>query len=557
MELYSNQIHCFDEIDLLTVDYIVNKNEKPIFNNLENIGYVFYGPLVFYFMVWLMNNLYQKEVDKIFFNSREGYFLLKLYNLMKTLTDSNDLPEGIYFKTSRRMATVPAIFNENDIYETLKLKGNKLSKVHRFEGTFKRLLYDRYGIKVGDVGNYGINLLYRLDTRKEQDFDRACEWLKKGYKQEIISNAIEERRNYLSYIDSICKKDDKIAMVDHGIHGTSQAYLEKIMNRKLIGNYFCITKNPNTYGLENVDSFYDYDTGHYKNFVTYFEAIFTAPEGTYIKCDKNGKFVNDKKWSNQLIFDKKISVFNGIKLFILDMIGDLLTVKGLKLNNKLPDFIFTLLESPDIIIENNIKKTFYFDNQYVTGKELLINKKAYPTMIGNGVSGVVVKLTDKYVVKLPQKYSNYTEENIRNEFKVAKFLYKNGVSVSKPKRVDQVDVRGKSELGFIMEYVKGHKDYIQKNDVDKFNFNEEDTKKAHGLAFDEFKKVIKLGVKFRFVGSEGVDNVHKLFEQIDWIYTDDEKVKLIDFVDYIHPEDLKNYKLIKDSYVFIPYEERN
>ena len=34
-------------------------------------------------MVWFMNNLYQKEVDKIFFNSREGYFLLKLYNLMR------------------------------------------------------------------------------------------------------------------------------------------------------------------------------------------------------------------------------------------------------------------------------------------------------------------------------------------------------------------------------------------------------------------------------------------------------------------------------------------
>ena len=45
MELYGNQIHCFDEIDRLTVDFILRKNEKPVFNKLENIGYVFYGPL--------------------------------------------------------------------------------------------------------------------------------------------------------------------------------------------------------------------------------------------------------------------------------------------------------------------------------------------------------------------------------------------------------------------------------------------------------------------------------------------------------------------------------
>jgi hypothetical protein len=230
--------------------------------------------------------------------------------------------------------------------------------------------------------------------------------------------------------------------------------------------------------------------------------------------------------------------------------GDLLTVKGLKLNNKLPDFIFTLLESPDIIIEDNIRKAFYFDNQYVTGKEKLLFPQKR-VLVGNGVSGDVFKLTDKYVVKLPQKHGNYTEEKMRHEFKVAKLLYENGVSVPKPFGVDYVDVRGKSELGFIMEYIRGHKDYIQINDIDKFNFNEEDTKKAFGLAFDEFKKVIKLGVKFRFRGSEGVDNVHKLFEQIDWIYTDDEKVKLIDFVDYIHPKDLKNYKLIRDTYVEI------
>jgi hypothetical protein len=369
MKLYGNKIHCFDEIDLLTVDYIVNKNEKPIFNNLENIGYVFYGPLFFYFMVWFMNNLYQKEVDKIFFNSREGYFLLKLYNLMKTITDSNDLPEGIYFKTSRRMSTVSAIFNENDIYKFLEMKNGTGFPIHRFYGTLEKLLFNRFGITPdGDDDN--------LD--KVIDTTRGTNEIRKyleRYKNKIIQNAKVERNNYLVYLNSICKEDDNVVMVDHGIYGTAQSCLEKIMNRKFIGNYMCINKNSNPNNLSNIDSFYNYDTNHFKNFIIFVESIFTAPEGTYIKCDENGKFINDKEWSNQLIFDKKISVFNGIKLFIFDMMGDLLTVKGLKLNNRLPDFIFTLLESPDIVIEDSIRKTFYHDNQFVYGGEKVIGKK--------------------------------------------------------------------------------------------------------------------------------------------------------------------------------------
>ena len=92
MELYGNQIHCFDEIDRLTVDFILSKNEKPVFNKLENIGYVFYGPLIFYFMVWMINNLYKNKADKVFFNTREGYFLLKSYEFVKTIIGSENLP---------------------------------------------------------------------------------------------------------------------------------------------------------------------------------------------------------------------------------------------------------------------------------------------------------------------------------------------------------------------------------------------------------------------------------------------------------------------------------
>ena len=354
MELYGNQIHCADEIDKLTVDFILRKNEKPVFNKLENLGYVFYGPLIFYFMVWLINNLYKNKADKIFFNSREGYFLLKSYEFVKAIIGSENLPEGIYFKTSRRMATVPALFNEEDIYESLKLRGPL--GVHRFNGTFEQLLNNRFGVEIDDSDE---NRNKHINTRNGLAVAHRC---LERYKDKILQNSKEERKNYLSYINSISEKDDKIVMVD-------QTCIEKITNRKFIGNYLCVNKNSNPYDLDNIDSFYDYDMGYFKYLIAFMESTFTAPEGMYVKCDENGGFVNDRVWSNQAVFHKKIKLFNGVKSFILDMLYEILSVKGLKLNNKLPDFIFMLIESPKVDIEDNIRKLFYLDNQFVTEGE--------------------------------------------------------------------------------------------------------------------------------------------------------------------------------------------
>ena len=322
MELYGNQIHCFDEIDRLTVDFILSKNEKPVFNKLENIGYVFYGPLIFYFMVWMINNLYKNKADKVFFNTREGYFLLKSYEFVKTIIGSENLPEGIYFKTSRRMATVPAIFNEEDIYESIKLKGPLGVGIHRFNGTFEQLLNNRFGVKIDDSDK---NKNKHIDTTHGLAEAHNC---LKRYIDKILKNSSEERKNYL-----------------------------------------CVNKNSNPYEFDDIDSFYDYDLGYLKYMIAFMESTFTAPEGMYVKCDGKGGFINDRIWSNQAVFQKKIQIFNGVKSFILDMLYEILSVKGLKLNNKLPDFIFMLIESPKVVIEDNIRKIFYLDNQFVTEGE--------------------------------------------------------------------------------------------------------------------------------------------------------------------------------------------
>ncbi len=81
------------------------KLENP--NSFEELGYIFFGPLLFNFFIWLKSEIESDEL--ILFNSREGYFLKEIYEIFKT---KYDLPDGVYFKTSRKISTIASIFDE-------------------------------------------------------------------------------------------------------------------------------------------------------------------------------------------------------------------------------------------------------------------------------------------------------------------------------------------------------------------------------------------------------------------------------------------------------------
>ncbi len=57
-----------------------NKNWKNP-NSFEEFGYIYFGPLLFNFFIWLKFEL--EDCDKILFNSREGFFLKRVYELFQ------------------------------------------------------------------------------------------------------------------------------------------------------------------------------------------------------------------------------------------------------------------------------------------------------------------------------------------------------------------------------------------------------------------------------------------------------------------------------------------
>ena len=130
-----------NKIDYNTDLLLKNKDWKNP-QSLEELGYIYFGPLIFNYFVWLKSEI--GDSDKILFNSREGFFLQQIYELFK---DKFDLPESVYFKTSRRLSA--SFFNEKDIYDTFTL--------HRYSGKLSNLLKHRFGIELNGREDEYIN----------------------------------------------------------------------------------------------------------------------------------------------------------------------------------------------------------------------------------------------------------------------------------------------------------------------------------------------------------------------------------------------------------------
>ena len=126
-------------------------------------------------------------------------------NIWNEVAKENDLPEGIYFKTSRRMATVPALFNEEDIYESIKLKGLLGVGVHRFNGTFEHYqdfktikdVINNIAFSDKDTYLYNNNIYNRKITVSEANIIlnniKECIWNEKTKKMILIANQLKLR----------------------------------------------------------------------------------------------------------------------------------------------------------------------------------------------------------------------------------------------------------------------------------------------------------------------------------------------------------------------------
>jgi len=132
-------------------------------------------------------------------------------------------------------------------------------------------------------------------------------------------------------------------------------------------------------------------------------------------------------------------------------------------------------------------------------------KYLLPYEIGRGAEGIVYKISDKYVAKVPRICYPDSKKNLRKEFEIAKVLFENGVSVPEPEGIFKIRNLGLTSViipseAFIMEYIKGKtgseffRDYSSFRMVNP-NFIESPSFAGYNEEYNHIKKLYEEEIK--------------------------------------------------------------
>jgi hypothetical protein len=310
---------------------LLDKRDLQNPNSFEELGYIFFGPLLFNFFIWLKSEIETDEL--ILFNSREGYFLKEIYEIFK---NKYNLPEGVYFKTSRKLSTIVSMFDDTDVYKTFES--------HRYSGKISNLLNDRFGVNCNE--NYDVDSLKEIPNLDK-------------YIDDILNNAERVRNDYHKYIKKIIGNKTKVVMIDSGYQGTTQYNIQKAYGLQLKGRYINYKGNKN---LSDVRGLYDFYKTNFQKNIIFFESIFTDKVGSYINIIGD-TFINEKIDLNNQYFKEKTEIINGIKKFIIDILQT--NFDETNVSYEYSDFIFNLMCSKDYIKNEKLFDIFFHDNYYV------------------------------------------------------------------------------------------------------------------------------------------------------------------------------------------------
>lgn len=226
-----------------------------------------FAPVIFKYMIWLVQRLQEDSIEQILFPSRDGYLLKKIYDLIQKNYTDGELPESIYFYTSRRAALVAAAKTIEDINFIAGLDA-PLSIAERIQS--------RFGIKVDEN--------FELNNIPEYIYEKA------------LNRSQSERKAYLEYIGNCrCFDKKRIGLVDFVSVGTVHEALQRIMDKELKGYYF-LRRMPDTILRESLDCLslygmfgdFQMDANIYR-FYYVMEAVLTSYEPTFLYMDGEGK----------------------------------------------------------------------------------------------------------------------------------------------------------------------------------------------------------------------------------------------------------------------------
>lgn len=349
---------------------------KVSYDGSENYGYCVYGPLLEKFLIWLYYNSRKDGIDKLLFFARDGYFLEKDYKIVSELLNDGYKQDWCYLPISRRLIYMATMENEDDFKRVVAFP---------YVGTFADYMKSRFGVIVtGATSEYNNRQINAVGDSQD-----ILEWIQ-PYKDRIMEEAKKERENYLRYLkaDGDMQKGLTYGTVDLGYYGTNQYYLQRLTGIKTNGYcfYACLEKD-NVYisdismtGCFQYGDDYTAEKSIARKKNMYIETFITAPHGMIRCIDNQGQIICEADGKSQEYFHIKEKVNCAAVDFISDYINIYKVVLAVNNNEyiklmqdrreSLEDNLFYNMLNGMCNVSKDILKGFYFDNDFVGGKEI-------------------------------------------------------------------------------------------------------------------------------------------------------------------------------------------
>lgn len=321
-----------------------NDERKISVYSAYDIGYLFFAPMISDFTIWFYEKVRNNNLKNIFFCSRDGYLIKKLYDELVGNTSS------IYFLTSRTASIRAGVESIDDIKYVQEMK---------FSGSLQEQLRERFGIYENSKANFQLENGNLLDC-SEMILDRGkpC------------------RERYKKYIDKLDIREGNIAFFDFVAKGTSQFFCGRLLKNHLEGFYFLQLEKENMKERElDIQSFYKSDerdnSAIFENYYI-LESILTAPTPSIKEFDDLGAPLYAEETRTSKDIKCLCDVQNGIHDYFKTYLN-ICPENLLEVNKKLDEIMLSLIHGLTILNEDflNLKVEDPFFNRITNLTDLI------------------------------------------------------------------------------------------------------------------------------------------------------------------------------------------
>lgn len=295
------------------------EEEKKIHvDDTKNVGYLFCAPMIMDFVKWFGEEVERVSAENVWFCARDGYLLKEIYKIMYPSRQSE------YFYTSRISSIRAGVDKISDIVYIDSMK---------YSGKYTENLRTRFGIEAEN-----------LDINQNEDGLLR-------YSKAILEAAKQKKINNLKYIEKLNVNHGTIAFFDFVAKGTSQMYIEKLVDNHIKGLYF-LQLEPEFMKDKGLDitSFYtEEEREHSAIFEDYYilETLLTSPEASIEEFDENGEPMFASETRTQKDIDCFMRTQEGILEYVRKYI-EICPTSEMCINKKLDEVFLTLIHNIEI-----------------------------------------------------------------------------------------------------------------------------------------------------------------------------------------------------------------